>query len=54
VVIDDRRWLPYGLAVAVVALLLARSTRGCRTSIGPILGEIQADLGMSATVAGPR
>jgi CP family cyanate transporter-like MFS transporter len=52
-VIDDRRQLRRSRTVAVVALLLAAvNLRLAVTSIGPVLGEIQAGLGMNATVAG--
>jgi CP family cyanate transporter-like MFS transporter len=52
-VIDTRQRRRNSRVVAVAALLLAAvNLRLAVTSVGPVLGEIQHGLGMSATVAG--
>jgi CP family cyanate transporter-like MFS transporter len=52
-VIETRQRRRNGRIVAVAALLLAAvNLRLAVTSVGPVLGEIQHGLGMSATVAG--
>jgi CP family cyanate transporter-like MFS transporter len=53
VVVEDRRRTHRGRIFAVVAIVLAAvNLRLAVTSVGPVLAEIRAGLGMSATVAG--